>query len=82
MLKFWLTEQQSAGQILRVLEEKAAAVREGRQSEAPYVVFSLALQPLVSLAHNNGLDVQLLRIFTWYPGSYVCRACRGHKGYC
>ena len=59
MLKFWLTEQQSAGQILRVLEEKAAAVREGRQSEAPYIVFSLALQPLVSLAHNNGLEVQV-----------------------
>ena len=38
----------------KIFQEKQDLVKEGRASEAPFIVFSLALQPLLSLAHKLG----------------------------
>ena len=52
-----LIEQQSADQIYRIFQEKAEAVKEGR-SNAPFIVFSLGLQPILSLGQKESLSVQ------------------------
>ena len=41
-------------QVYKIFQEKQDLVKEGRASEAPFIVFSLALQPLLSLAHKLG----------------------------
>ena len=38
----------------KIFQEKQDLVKEGRASEAPFIVFGLALQPLLSLAHKLG----------------------------
>ena len=65
-----LIEQQSADQVIiiimcvivipivvqvyKIFQQKRDCVSEGKESEAPFIVFSLALQPLLSLAHKLG----------------------------
>ena len=48
-----LIEQQSAEQVYRIIEQKKQST-----SESPIIVFSLALQPLLSLSQKLGLSVQ------------------------
>jgi len=52
-----LIEQQSADQIYRIFQEKTEAIKEGR-TDAPFIVFSIGLQPLLSLGQKAGLSVQ------------------------
>eukprot|EP00090_Calanus_glacialis_P014532 TRINITY_DN23338_c0_g1_i1.p1 TRINITY_DN23338_c0_g1~~TRINITY_DN23338_c0_g1_i1.p1 ORF type:complete len:481 (+),score=158.99 TRINITY_DN23338_c0_g1_i1:35-1477(+) len=52
-----LIEQQSADQIYRIFQEKTEAIKEGR-TDAPFIVFSLGLQPLLSLSQKASLSVQ------------------------
>ena len=49
-----LIEQQSADQLYKVFAQK----KEADESSRPFMVFSLALQPLVSLSVRHGLTVQ------------------------
>jgi len=53
-----LIEQQSADQVYKIFQQKRDCISEGREAEAPFIVFSLALQPLLSLAHKLDLSVQ------------------------
>jgi len=52
-----LIEQQSADQIYKIFQQKTEAIKEGR-ADAPFIVFSLGLQPLLSLGQKAGLSVQ------------------------
>ena len=49
-----LIEQQSADQLYKVFSQK----KTGQPSEAPFMVVSLAVQPLISLSVKYGLSVQ------------------------
>lgn len=53
-----LIEQQSADQVYKIFQQKQELIKDDKQSEIPYIVFSLALQPLLSLGHKFGLSVQ------------------------
>jgi len=52
-----LIEQQSADQIYRIFQQKTEAIKEGRP-DAPFIVFSLGLQPLLSLGQKASLSIQ------------------------
>lgn len=49
-----LIEQQSADQVYKIFQQKQELIKDDKQSEIPYIVFSLALQPLLSLGHKFG----------------------------
>eukprot|EP00092_Neocalanus_flemingeri_P012616 GFUD01013597.1.p1 GENE.GFUD01013597.1~~GFUD01013597.1.p1 ORF type:complete len:482 (+),score=176.67 GFUD01013597.1:38-1483(+) len=53
-----LIEQQSAAQIYKIFDQKTEAIKEGRTEDAPFIVFSLGLQPLLSLGEKTGQSVQ------------------------
>jgi len=53
-----LIEQQSADQVYKIFQQKRDCISDGREAESPFIVFSLALQPLLSLAHKLDLSVQ------------------------
>jgi len=53
-----LIEQQSADQVYKLFNQKQELLSSGKEDEAPFIVFSLALQPLLSIAHKIGLSVQ------------------------
>ena len=49
-----LIEQQSADQVYKLFNQKQELLSSGKEDEAPFIVFSLALQPLLSIAHKIG----------------------------
>jgi len=52
-----LIEQQSADQLYKIFQQKSEALKEGKK-DAPFIVFSIGLQPILSLGHKAGLSIQ------------------------